>query len=137
MENEGAKETSTGFTSIEMVHTHAPQKRGFLEDAARSRNLWSRNSGKYAEIQNANCCYGIISRKLIAIIVRFRDMNQLVGGVLLSQAVCHDAKVDAQICQRSMINTVCLKISQCSGASIHDLLDQCRVSLPVGFNDGG
>ena len=36
-----------------------------------------------------------------------------------------------------MINTVCLKISQCSGSSIHDLVDQCRVSLPVGFNDGG
>ena len=30
MENEGAIGAGTGFTSIEMVHTHAPQQRGFL-----------------------------------------------------------------------------------------------------------
>ena len=79
MEIEGAIRSSTGFTSFEMVHTHAPQQRGFLEDAARSRK-----SGSYAEIQNAYCCYGIVVRKLVAILVLFRDVNQLVGGVLLS-----------------------------------------------------
>ena len=46
METEGAVGASTSFTSIEMVHTHTPQQRGFFGRRSKVAEIWQlcRNS---------------------------------------------------------------------------------------------